>query len=86
MKAETFPIVLDHERLIEEKAVLQDAREVILNGITIVSGEHPKHGRVHIVFPALGEGVILLTCLSAFVAMIPTISRMLPQFIQSFLC
>lgn len=31
-----------------------------LEGVTVYSGAHPEHGNIHVVIPAMGEGLLLL--------------------------
>jgi len=31
-----------------------------LNGVTVYSGYHPEHGNIHVVIPAMGDGLLLL--------------------------
>lgn len=53
------PIVVTHEELFEEAALLEDARTITLDGMTAISGKHPVLGRVHMIAPAIGPALIL---------------------------
>lgn len=57
---DTRHIVLSYESASETVAELAEKEVNDLEGVTLYSGIHPKHGAVHIVMPAIGNGMILL--------------------------
>lgn len=82
---DTFPKVLNHERILEERAALEDVNELVLNGMTVISGHHPEHGRVHMILPAIGDGVMLLASILGLV-LVSSISLTAPKYFQALAC
>lgn len=57
---DTRNIVLSYESASEAVAELAEKKVSDLEGVALYSGIHPKHGAVHIIIPAIGNGMILL--------------------------
>jgi hypothetical protein len=53
-------IALDYESAALAVSELEGLQTQELDGTTIYSGKHPKHGCIHIVMPAAGSGMMLL--------------------------
>lgn len=47
------------EQLWEEAAKMSNTETKHFDGITVVSGDHPAHDHVDLIFPATGPGLIL---------------------------
>lgn len=55
------PLILNHEELYEEAALLENSETLTLDGVTTISGIHPVHGRVHLVVPPIGPCLVLFS-------------------------
>lgn len=53
-------IMVDYEAAYEAVSELENKEVLDLEGVTIYSGKHPKHGFIHITIPAIGDCVLLL--------------------------
>lgn len=53
-------IALDYESAVFAIAELEGKQIRELDGTTVYSGRHPTHGNIHIVMPAIGDGLMLL--------------------------
>lgn len=51
---------MDFEAAHEAVDEMENVTVEELQGVTVYSGKHPKHGNIHIVIPALGDSLLLL--------------------------
>ena len=53
-------VELNHEQAYEEADRLEQRTRKDTDGCTVFTGVHPEHGSIHIVIPAIGNGMLLL--------------------------
>jgi hypothetical protein len=58
-KTESFlrNLSMDFETATVAVNEMTDVQEVVNGGVTVYSGFHPEHGAIHIVIPALSQGM-----------------------------
>ncbi|RWB95670.1 hypothetical protein [Mesorhizobium sp.] len=50
---------ISYEQAYEEVAKMPDAEVSETDGVTVYLGTHPDHGRIHIIIPSAGVGMLL---------------------------
>lgn len=51
---------MSYEDAYDAVNAMTDVQEVTRDGVTVHSGFHPEHGAIHVIIPALGDGMMLL--------------------------
>lgn len=52
-------VILSVEQLYGEADKLNHPERIETPGLVIFKGKHPQHGWVHLVIPAIGDGILL---------------------------
>lgn len=70
------PLVLEltYDQAYEEVELLVNSSKKDTSGVTLYTGDHPKYGRIHIIIPSLGNGMMM------FPGMMPPGPSIVPVF------